>query len=675
MLTNNHYQLTQTENSCELLIYGDIGESCWGESISAKEVVNQLADIHTDAITVRINSYGGSVADGLAILNALQRHPAHITTRNEGVAVSIAAYLFMAGDEREAHQNTLYMLHAPWSIAIGNSSDFRKEADVLDKFSQSQISTFTQKTDLDENEINNLLTDGQDHWFTAQEAKEKGFVTSVIEQDANIEQAFIESTYYQRLPKTLIKKIQHSFTPINQQLTSTKEGIVMPKEAVKPDAQPDDIDNEIVIDTEKIEQRATHAERQRVNAINQAVTAAKLDNDVAQSLIDEGVTIDRARETILQKLSESTPTIDNKPHIQVIEDARDRFRQGAIDGMLIRARVKEDDYKNEFRRFGFHDMARLCLQHAGVNVGTMSTDQILQSAITHSTNDFANIYENVMHKTLLDQFRLAPHVWREFCGVGDLTDFRPHNRYKPSSFSDLKGLQENGEIKQVTISDAEKEIISADEKGLIFNLTYKMLKNDDMGAFLSIARDLGRAAARTIENDVFGLLALNSRGGPLMHDGVAMFHANHNNLESAAAIGITSLGLARSAMRKQMDPGQNDFLDIIPAVLLCSVESGDLARQVITSETDITKSNSRAPNPVQNMARVIDTPRITGTDWYLFSAPNDIAAIEVAFVDGMTEPEVRLEEGFNTRGISYRITYDYGTAGVEYRAAVRNPGV
>ena len=57
--------------TAELLIYGDIGDSWWDDtSTSALDVARTLADLDVDTLTVRINSYGGSVSDGLAIYNA-----------------------------------------------------------------------------------------------------------------------------------------------------------------------------------------------------------------------------------------------------------------------------------------------------------------------------------------------------------------------------------------------------------------------------------------------------------------------------------------------------------------------------------------------------------------------------------------------------------------------------
>ena len=117
----------------ELLIYGDIGESWYSESVTAKDVVQQLNDLPSSVTTlnVRINSYGGAVADGLAIYNALKRCPATKAVTVDGVAMSSASLIAMAGDTVHMPATSILMIHAPWGGIAGNAQELRKYADVL----------------------------------------------------------------------------------------------------------------------------------------------------------------------------------------------------------------------------------------------------------------------------------------------------------------------------------------------------------------------------------------------------------------------------------------------------------------------------------------------------------------------------------------------------------------
>jgi len=110
------------EDTAEVLIYGDIGESWWAETVSAKEFVQELQAIDAKSLVVRINSYGGSVKDGIAIHNAIRRHPADTEVVIDGMAVSIASLIAMAGDVVSMAENAMMMIHAPWGAVIGNSA-------------------------------------------------------------------------------------------------------------------------------------------------------------------------------------------------------------------------------------------------------------------------------------------------------------------------------------------------------------------------------------------------------------------------------------------------------------------------------------------------------------------------------------------------------------------------
>ena len=165
--------------SAEVFIYGDIGESWWGESVIAADFVKEIAVLDADEMAVRINSYGGSVTDGLAIYNALRRHKARVTVSIDGAAYSIASLIAMAGDTVEMAENALMMIHAPWSGMRGNAKDLREEADVLDKHAQAMATSYSSKSGKSVEDVLALLTDGDDHWLTAAEAMGEGYVDTV----------------------------------------------------------------------------------------------------------------------------------------------------------------------------------------------------------------------------------------------------------------------------------------------------------------------------------------------------------------------------------------------------------------------------------------------------------------------------------------------------------------
>lgn len=182
--TNKKYYNLETEGTkAALYIYGDITSWPWMESdvssCNLSKQLEQLGDV--DEIDVYINSYGGEVAEGLAIYNALKRHKAKVTTYCDGFACSIASVIFMAGDVRVMSTASLLMIHNAWTYASGNANELRKQADDLDTITQASINAYMEKVNISEEELKGLLD--EETWLSPQEALEKGLATMIVGVD------------------------------------------------------------------------------------------------------------------------------------------------------------------------------------------------------------------------------------------------------------------------------------------------------------------------------------------------------------------------------------------------------------------------------------------------------------------------------------------------------------
>lgn len=359
-------------------------------------------------------------------------------------------------------------------------------------------------------------------------------------------------------------------------------------------------------------------------------------------------------------------------------DARDKFLDGATAALMTRAGLGKNDPANEFRRFSLKELSAECLRRAGVNAMNFSTDMaMVKAAITHTTSDFPILLENVLNKTLLESYQAAPDTWRKWCAVGSVSDFRPYKRIRLGSFGNLDALNESGEYKHKAIPDGTAESVSIDTKANTTTLTRKAIINDDLGGFTRIAQMLSRAAARSIEADAYSLLVSN----PAMDsDSTALFHANHGNLHtggSAAAITMTSVDAGRSAIRMQKDRDGNDYLDIMePFILLCPVAKAGAGRTVNESEYDPDTANKLQRTNITRgiFSAIVDSPRLTGTAWYLLADPNQYPTFEVLFLNGQEVPFSDRVESHNVDGIMWLIRHDYGVNVVDYVGAFRNDG-
>lgn len=192
----------------ELYIYGDIVSYQWDDSDttaqSFKDDLKSLGDIKT--LNVYINSPGGSVFQGQAIHTILKRHKAHVNVHVDGVAASIASVIAMAGDMVYMPRNAMMMIHNPWTIALGNAQELRKQADDLDKIRESLIEAYLNKTgDKLGRELLVRMMD-EETWLTAQECYDYGLCDE-LEEEREIA-ASIDTELFARFknaPKELLK--------------------------------------------------------------------------------------------------------------------------------------------------------------------------------------------------------------------------------------------------------------------------------------------------------------------------------------------------------------------------------------------------------------------------------------------------------------------------------------
>ncbi len=167
----------------EVFIYGDIVSDKWYDTdVTAKsfqEDLEALGDV--DTLNIYINSYGGSVFQAQAIYSILKRHAARVNVYIDGIAASAASLVAVAGDTVYMPKNAMMMVHWPWSFAVGNAKELRREADALDKIGESMVAAYLAKTgDALTGETLAELLDAET-WMTAEEAVGYGLADELVE--------------------------------------------------------------------------------------------------------------------------------------------------------------------------------------------------------------------------------------------------------------------------------------------------------------------------------------------------------------------------------------------------------------------------------------------------------------------------------------------------------------
>ncbi len=437
-------------------------------------------------------------------------------------------------------------------------------------------------------------------------------------------------------------------------------------------------------DGEAATRAAQEAERRRSADILAAVRTARLPQQFAEALIANGSSIEKARELIIAEWAKGDeggkPASGNRG-ITVGADETDKRRAAITDALVLRsAQVETKEFKpeqiaaaREFRGKSLLELAKDCLVRAGEDISNLDKMDIAKRAITSSSSDFPVLLEGTNRRVLLSNYSAVADVWRQFCTVGSVGDFREYKRLRMGSFSRLDKVPENAEYKNKKIPDAEFESISAETFGNTINVSRKMIVNDDLSAFTRLSAMLGRAAARSIEIDVFALLASN----PTMEDGKQLFHTDHGNfLGSGGVPSVAQFEAMRVAMAQQKDPSGNDFLDIRPSIGLFPIGLGGEARVINGSQYDPDAANKlQRPNKVNGLlSQIVDTPRLTGAPYYFFANPSEEPVFEVVFLDGVQTPYMESEQTFNVDGMQWKIRLDYGVGTIGWRGVIKNPG-
>ncbi len=182
-------------------LYDEIGY--WG--VTAKDFRDQLKGVTGD-FTLRINSPGGDVFDGIAIFNDIVAHRGKVRVEIAGIAASIASVIAMAGDEIVIAPNAFFMVHNAWTFAAGNRHDFTEAAGVLGQIDEAIARTYVGRSKVGIRTVREMMDD--ETWMGATDAIDKGFADSLMKVEKQPDEAmtarFDLTGVFAKVPEALI---------------------------------------------------------------------------------------------------------------------------------------------------------------------------------------------------------------------------------------------------------------------------------------------------------------------------------------------------------------------------------------------------------------------------------------------------------------------------------------
>ena len=169
------YRLVKNNGECEIFVYEYIDNG----GVTAEEIVSFLSYFRGELknITIRINSRGGDLGEALGIYHYLKSLNVPKTAYIDGVAMSAATIIAMAGDKVIMPEDALMMIHNPWTYCEGDADEMRAVADSLTQWRDICVSIYMKKTGLSREEIIDMMN--KQTQMAGRAAKEKGFVDEI----------------------------------------------------------------------------------------------------------------------------------------------------------------------------------------------------------------------------------------------------------------------------------------------------------------------------------------------------------------------------------------------------------------------------------------------------------------------------------------------------------------
>lgn len=248
-------------------------------------------------------------------------------------------------------------------------------------------------------------------------------------------------------------------------------------------------------------------------------------------------------------------------------------------------------------------------------------------------------------------------AWRKVATTTPVNDFRTQERTRIGGYGNLPAVAQSGSYDPLTSPGDGKATYAVTKRGGTESVTLETIINDDVQAIRRIPLELALAAKNTLYEFVFDFYRTN----PAIHDTVALYHATHANLFTAA-LSASEFAAHRLAMLKQTRAGSAKRLATGPKSVLVPYELQETAYNLFVRNQNLDKTFVQTINP-----EVIPVSYWTdASDWCTVADPNVLAVVEIGFLQGKEEPELFVQDMpnvgsmFSNDKLTYKIRHIYG---------------
>lgn len=429
------------------------------------------------------------------------------------------------------------------------------------------------------------------------------------------------------------------------------------------------------------------AERERIREIESMCAHFGFE---AREYIDNGTSVADTRAAVMQRLMQQGTPIDQGGRVEVTNDAQDKFRAAAADALIMRSGMQLDkpaEGAREMMGMTLRDLAIECLASEGqTGLNRRSSEELYGLAMRQFFNPtaaFPTILDNAINKAYVEGHKNVAVTFDQWTKKGSLKDFKTHdNNYLAGPAGQFLEVPEGGELKHDVFGDAKRPTRKLKTYGRQFTLTRQAFINDDIDLVTRIPAKYAASARKTINKQVYEILVKN----PAIYDGTELFSQAHGNLVTTGT-GITQASMQAMILALQNQVDEFDEAIIVrPATIIVPAGMAFDIYTLFNSPTIHTEGNTQAVNPLYryaNQIQVIEDPTINvlcggfgnAMPWFLLGSKDDTDFIEVDYLNGQEIPTIRRMETPGTLGFVWDIYLDWGISVMDWRGAIKNPGV
>src|SRR5579884_3530488 len=349
--------------------------------------------------------------------------------------------------------------------------------------------------------------------------------------------------------------------------------------------------------------------------------------------------------------------------IQTVRDVRDKVQLG-MDGMLGVREARSSGIRP------FRGLRDAYSQITGdFDLRHLDSGGFWRVSEAIGTADFPNILLSSLTKKLLQDYAEYQVVrgLEKLYVTSDLTDFKTQDRVRLGYLQDLPTMAEGGPYTELTKPTDEKISYSPVKKGGLLTISEETIRNDDLGKIAQFPNRMARAARHTLASFVTTFFTTPPNYDP---DGVAWFHATHNNLGSTA-LASAELDARAIALAKQSEKDSGNRLGLPLEWIMIPVDLRPTAMQINRNQSG---TNNWYQKFGANEENIIVNPLLVDvTDWYYGCFPASAPFLEIGFLDGYQAPQIVLasqnSQGtqFSNDQLQYKVKFVFGGKPIDFR--------